>query len=80
MRVSLEHLGYVVSTADLGSLTEASASLPVSPPTINALVIFLSLTPATVLPNAKFRPVDLHSAVAIANSELIGFILENSDD
>ena len=68
MRVSLEHLDYVVSTADLGSITEASASLAVSPPPIDALVIFPSLTPATVFPNAKFRPVDLHCAATVANS------------
>ena len=41
MRIGLEHLGYVVSTGP-GGITEASASLAVPLPTIDALVIFLA--------------------------------------
>ena len=38
MRVNLKHLDYVVSTADLGNITEASAALAVSPTTISAAI------------------------------------------
>ena len=36
MTLSLKHLAYVVSAADLGSITRASEALEVSPPAISA--------------------------------------------
>ena len=38
MTLSLKHLAYVVSAADLGSITRASEALEVSPPAISAAI------------------------------------------